>query len=145
MIPTSLPTTEHAWKRLGEGELPHLEEFVFQATFDFRQIADSALLADFIPSDKSTGNLVDPSQFRGCVRTAWDENRPRFLVFHEPTFTEGQERYYAAIWLESPQSPLVKPSCVDGGVWQEGIMTNSTTPSADHAIANNRRQCGYKV
>lgn len=67
---------------LRNGELPGVDEFVFNAVFDVREVADTTCLNPADSTDQVKA-FIEASQLVGGVRVSRTGNVPRFDIFHE--------------------------------------------------------------
>lgn len=86
---------EHALTLLTKNELPRLRQFVFNASFDLRQISDSQKFEKLAHLSGSDDDLLRESRCGGYVKVGLGKERIRIVLFYEKKLNKNEAFLYA--------------------------------------------------
>ena len=85
-----LQAAEYALALLKANELPHLRQYIFNATFSLRQVTDSASFESVLDDGSKAADLQKISKESGCLKVHFDQESIRVLLLYHSQLTANE-------------------------------------------------------
>lgn len=121
-----LRAAEYALTLLLKNQLPRLKQYIFNATFDLREISNGVRFDKLFNSIPALNDLLKESKSRGHIKVNFDKDRIRIVLFYE----RGLSRSEALLYSKS-LGEIVAVTYATLGLDMTGLIPGNATMDND--------------